>query len=64
MTIPVVFGLTYGIGNVMDYYFIQKIKGEKINPDMVKDIFKRKKEEGKQKSKENKDEINKQKNEL
>ena len=31
---------------------------------MVKDIFRRKKEEGKQKSKENKDEINKQKNEL
>jgi uncharacterized protein (DUF697 family) len=63
-TIPLVFGLTYGMGKVMDYYFEKKIKGEKIDPEMVKSIFKRAKAEGKQKSKENKEEINKQKNKL
>jgi uncharacterized protein (DUF697 family) len=63
-TIPLVFGLTYGMGKVMDYYFEKKIKGEKIDPEMVKSIFKKAKAEGKQKSKENKEEINKQKNKL
>jgi len=63
-TIPLVFGLTYGMGKVMDYYFEKKIKGEKIDPEMVKSIFKKAKAEGKQKSKENKEQINKQKNKL
>lgn len=63
-TIPLVFGLTYGMGKVMDYYFEKKIKGEKLDPEMVKSIFKKAKAEGKQKSKENKDEINKQKNKM
>lgn len=56
-TIPLVFGLTYGMGRVMDYYFEKKIKGEKIDPEMVKNIFKQASEEGKKKSKENKDNI-------
>lgn len=63
-TIPLVFGLTYGMGKVMDYYFEKKIKGEKVDPEMVKSIFKKAKAEGKQKSKENKEEINKQKSKL
>lgn len=63
-TIPLVFGLTYGMGKVMDYYFEKKVKGQKVDPEMMKAIFKRAKAEGKQKSKENKDEINKQKNNL
>ncbi|OAD39454.1 YcjF family protein [Polaribacter atrinae] len=63
-TIPLVFGLTYGMGKVMDYYFEKKIKGEKIDPEMIKSIFKKAKAEGKQKSKEKKEEIHKQKNEL
>ncbi len=63
-TIPLVFGLTYGMGKVMDYYFEKKVKGEKIDPEMIKKIFKKAKAEGKQKSKENKEEINKQKNNL
>lgn len=56
-TIPLVFGLTYGMGRVMDYYFEKKIKGQKVDPDMVKSIFKQAREEGKKKSKENKDNI-------
>lgn len=63
-TIPLVFGLTYGMGKVMDYYFEKKIKGEKLDPEMVKSIFKKAKAEGKLKSKKNKDEINKQKNKM
>lgn len=63
-TIPLVFGLTYGMGKVMDYYFIKKIKGEKVDPEMIKNIFKKAKEEGKNISKEKKEEINKQKNEF
>lgn len=63
-TIPLVFGLTYGMGKVMDYYFEKKIKGQKVDPEMIKRIFKQAKEEGRQKSKENKEEIKKQKDKL
>lgn len=63
-TIPLVFGLTYGMGKVMDYYFEKKIKGQKVDPEMIKRIFKQAKEEGRRKSKENKEEIKKQKDKL
>ncbi|RED48802.1 YcjF family protein [Seonamhaeicola aphaedonensis] len=63
-TIPLVFGLTYGMGKVMDYYFERKVKGQKIDPEMMKDIFKKAKAEGKQKSKEHKDEIKRKKDKL
>ena len=63
-TIPLVFGLTYGMGKVMDYYFEKKIKGQKVDPEMIKAIFRNAKAEGKQKAKENKEEINKRKKEL
>jgi uncharacterized protein (DUF697 family) len=60
-TIPLVFGLTYGMGYVMDYYFEKKIKNERIEPEVIKDIFKRARAEGKKKAKENKEEINQSK---
>jgi uncharacterized protein (DUF697 family) len=63
-TIPLVFGLTYGMGRVMDYYFIKKIKGEKIDKEMLKRIFKSAQNEGEKTAEENKDEIEKQKNEF
>ena len=63
-TIPLVFGLTYGMGKVMDYYFEKKIKGQKVDPEMIKAIFSKAKAEGKQRAKENKEEINKRKREL
>ena len=63
-TIPLVFGLTYGMGKVMNYYFEQKIKDEKIDPEILKKIFKSGRAEGKRKSKENKGAINAEKNKL
>lgn len=63
-TIPLVFGLTYGMGRVMDYYFIKKIKGEKIDKEAIQNLFKAARTEGKKEAKENKDEINKRKDEL
>ena len=47
MTLPLVFGLTYGIGQVMDFYLINKAKGELISPEKLKEIWKRAKKEGK-----------------
>jgi uncharacterized protein (DUF697 family) len=63
-TIPLVFGLTFGMGKVMDFYFEKKIKGQKVDPEMVKAVFHKAKAEGKRKAKENKEEINKRKREL
>jgi uncharacterized protein (DUF697 family) len=63
-TIPLVYGLTYGMGKVMDYYFEKKIKGEKVDPEMIKNIFKAGRAEGKQKSKANKKAIDIQKGKL
>ena len=63
-TIPLVFGLTYGMGQVMDYYFIKKQKGERIDPEVLKNIFKKAKEEGKNKAKKKKKDINIQKDRL
>ena len=51
-TIPIVFGLTYAIGKVMDYYFIQKKKNVSIDPEIIKNIWeetlRQKKAEGKE----------------
>ena len=55
-TIPVVYGLTYGIGKVMDYYILAKINGTSINKSDIEKIFKSSRElgqrEGKAKEKE------------
>ncbi len=45
-TIPLVYGLTYGIGNVLDYMFIQKSKGRTLTEGEIKQIWKEKKKEG------------------
>ena len=63
-TIPLVFGLTFGIGRVMDYYFIKKKKGEKIDKEVLKNIFKQARTDGKKVAKDKKEEINKAKEEL
>jgi len=55
MTIPLVYGATYGIGRVMDFYFIKKAKNQKFDPEELKKIWeetlKQKKAEGKEKRK-------------
>ena len=51
MTIPLVYGLTYAIGKVMDTYFIKKKRNQNFNPEELKknfnEIMKQKKKEGK-----------------
>lgn len=51
-TIPLVYGLTYGIGNVLDYLFIQRAKGKKVSPDEIKKAWAHAKKEGMAKGKE------------
>ena len=48
MTIPLVYGLTYGIGRVMDYYFTKKARGRRIDPAELKKVWRRAKSEGKE----------------
>jgi len=54
-TIPIVFGLTFAMGKVMDTYFIKKSKNEAIDPEELKRMWEetlnQKKEEGKKKRK-------------
>lgn len=61
-TIPLVFGLTYSIGKVMDYYFQMKIQGKQPDKDIIKSIFKSSlktgKEEGRKRESEIKDNHN------
>ncbi|MEC5167461.1 uncharacterized protein (DUF697 family) [Flavobacterium sp. PL11] len=55
-TIPVVYGLTYGIGKTIDYYVLTKLSGKIINKNDIEKIFKSSREigqlEGKSKEKE------------
>lgn len=37
--VPIVFGLTYAIGRVMDYYFTEKAAGRSAAKEMMKKIF-------------------------
>lgn len=50
-TIPVVFGLTFAIGKVMDIYFINQAKGRKLTPDELKDAWSKAKKEGERQGK-------------
>jgi len=63
-TIPLVFGITYAMGKAMDYYFLKKIKGEKIDKALFRQYHDKMKKEGKEKSKEEKNEIKKKRNEF
>ncbi len=57
MTIPVVFGLTYAIGQVMDQYFIRRAKGERMNKEEIKKAWERAKKAGEAEGKRRKSEI-------
>ena len=54
-TIPIVYGMTYAIGKVIDVYFIKKKRNQKFDPEELKKIWeetlKQKKAEGKEKRK-------------
>lgn len=46
-TVPVVFGLTYAIGKVMDLYLVAKASGQSVSKEKIKDYWKKAKTEGK-----------------
>lgn len=50
-TVPLVYGLTYGIGNVLDYLFIERQKGNKLSPDDIRTLWMAAKKEGLKKGK-------------
>lgn len=56
-TIPLVFGLSYGIGKVMDLYFIGRAKGKRMSPDEIRKAWAKAHKEGKKKGKERASEI-------
>lgn len=56
-TIPIVFGLTYGMGQIMSAYFQKKAKGEAIDKDEFEKIFKQAKKRGQSIGKKNQDDI-------
>jgi len=64
VTIPIVFGLTYAIGRVMDMYFKQKIKDGKTNDEVLKQLFKDELKKGKKMGKEHKKDIKEDANEF
>ncbi len=57
-TIPLVYGLTFGIGKVMDAYFRAKAAGKTLTKEQIKDIYKSGEKEGKQEGRRKKTEIN------
>ena len=57
MSIPLVYGLTYGVGRVMDEYFSRKAKGQNVSSERLKEIFKKARKEGKKEAKSRKEEI-------
>lgn len=56
-TIPLVFGLSYGMGQVMDLYFINRAKGKRLSPDEIRNAWKKARAEGERQGKERADEI-------
>jgi uncharacterized protein (DUF697 family) len=51
LTIPLVFSLSYAILKVCDIYFQKKQNGTPLNPDEIKELFKKYREEGKTRGK-------------
>ena len=39
ITIPLVFGLTYAIGKVMDFYFVSKTQGKTLTKEDLKNFL-------------------------
>ena len=56
-TVPVVFGLTYAIGNVMDKYIVAKVAGRTMTPDEIKKAWKDAKKSGEAEGKRRQEEI-------
>ena len=50
-TIPMVYGLTYAIGKVMDVYFAAKAQGKELSKEEIKQTWRREKKAGEEKGK-------------
>lgn len=64
MSIPLVYGLTYAIGRVLDFNYVQMRKGRKASKEELMSIFKKAKAEGKQAGKKRSEEIKKVSNDI
>lgn len=56
-TIPMVYGLTFAIGKVIDMYFVKKSRNETLSTDQIKSIMKETLEQKKKEGKKMRDEI-------
>ena len=56
-TIPLVYGLTYAIGRIMDFYLEKKSKGQTVSNADLKSMWEKFREEGKKQAKTAKDEV-------
>jgi len=56
-TIPVVFGLTYAIGTVMDKYLVAKAQGRTLTPGEIKSAWREAKKKGEAEGKQREEEI-------
>lgn len=56
-TVPVVFGLTFGMGKLMDVYFTNKAAGKTLSPEELKRAWKKAKSEGEAEGKRRESEI-------
>ena len=63
-TIPLVYGLTYAIGRVMDLYLEKKMRGQTMSQADIKSMWEKARAEGKEKAKKSKSEVMKVKDEL
>lgn len=63
-TIPLVYGLTYAIGHIMDFYLEKKSKHQTVSNADLKNMWKTFREEGKQQAKNVKDEVMSKKEDL
>jgi uncharacterized protein (DUF697 family) len=59
-TIPLVYGLTYAIGRVLDYLFQERAKGNKLSPEQIRAIWGQMRKEGKQRGQAYRREMNRQ----
>lgn len=63
-TIPLVYGLTYAIGRIMDFYLEKKSKGQTVSDADLKSMWEKFRQEGQQQAKSAKDEVMSKKDEF
>jgi uncharacterized protein (DUF697 family) len=59
-TIPLVYGLTYAIGRVMEQYLMARQKNQKLSAEQIKSLWTQFKKEGEQRGKSAESSIKKQ----